>query len=63
MLDAMGGEYFVEMTKKTSTQALKDEGIGDALIQELITGIARCNYGQSTDMVNGFTGKYFITCL
>eukprot|EP00111_Clytia_hemisphaerica_P007351 TCONS_00021385-protein len=56
MLNALGGDHFVELTKNTSTQALKDEGVGDTLIQELITGISRCNYGQSTDDVNGFTG-------
>ena len=56
----MGGDYFVECTQKTSRRVLKEAGVGDRLIDELATAIDRCNYGQSADMLNGFTGLYQI---
>lgn len=59
----MGGDYFLECTQKTSRQVLRDAGVGDKLIDELATAIARCNYGQSADMLNGFTGNLSLLSL
>ena len=57
MLKALGGDYFMECTQKTSRQVMKEKGVGDELINELLTAVSRNNYGQSTDEVNGFTGN------
>ncbi|XP_066933651.1 prenylcysteine oxidase 1-like isoform X2 [Clytia hemisphaerica] len=56
LLKALGGDYFVECTDKTSRQIMKEKGVGDELINELLTAVSRNNYGQSTDEINGFTG-------
>jgi len=58
MLKAMGGQYFVDYTQKSCKQIMKGEGVNDRLIDELVTAVSRCNYGQSADEVNGFTGNF-----
>ena len=57
LLRAMGGDEFVELTEKTAKQVMLEDGVGEKLIDELVTPVARCNYGQSADTINGFTGK------
>jgi len=55
LLRAQGGETFVNYTQRTAKDVMKENGMSDLLIDELATGITRCNYGQDTG-VNAFTG-------
>ena len=60
LVQALGGETFIELTKKTATQAMKEAGISKKLIDELITPVTRLNYGQAADTINAFTGRYLL---
>ena len=52
----MGGETFVNYTQQTAKEIMKKNGLGERLIDELVTAVTRCNYGQDSS-VNGFTGE------
>ena len=56
LLKEMGGETFVNYTQQTAKEIMKKNGLGERLIDELVTAVTRCNYGQDSS-VNGFTGK------
>ena len=58
LLQALGGKDFIELTTKTATQAMKEAGISEKLIDELVTPVTRLNYGQAADTLNGFTGEF-----
>ena len=61
MLRSMGGEQFYNLTQISTRKYLKEEGLSQQLIDELVTAVMRINYGQSTEL-NAFTGKvYFET--
>ena len=55
MLRAMGGDEFVTYTQKTSSEVLLEKGVSKLLVDELVTAVARCNYGQDAN-INAFTG-------
>lgn len=56
MLEAMGGKSFYEFTQQSCKEVMKNEGIGELVIDELVTAVGRCNYGQDAETINGFTG-------
>lgn len=47
---------FVDLTKKTIREVLKEDGFSDLFIDELVTAGMRVNYGQGAD-VHGFVGR------
>ncbi|KAK8734423.1 hypothetical protein OTU49_017448, partial [Cherax quadricarinatus] len=47
---------FLEMTKKSSAAWLKELGFSDLIINELVTAIAQCYYGQ-TPNIHAFVGS------
>lgn len=55
MLREIGGEKFYEYTQKTAKEVMCNNGVGKLLVDELVTGVTRCNYGQDSS-VNAFTG-------
>ena len=61
MLRSMGGEQFYDLTQISTRKYLKEKGLSQQLIDELVTAVMRINYGQSTEL-NAFAGKvYFET--
>ena len=46
---------FVEFSKKSVKDLLKEEGYSDRFIDEFVTGAMRVNYGQTAD-VHGLVG-------
>lgn len=47
---------FVEMVKVSSAEWLKSEGFHDLMIDELVTAVTQCNYGQTPD-IHAFVGE------
>ena len=52
----MGGERLLNYTQHTAKEIMRENGLGDLLIGELITAITRYTYEQNTSM-NGLTGE------
>lgn len=44
-------------TQKSCDQAMKEEGVGKSVVNDLINPIIRWNLGQNSDNVSGLTGK------
>ena len=59
-LKTLGGDDFIELTKKSARKALLDDGVSERIIDELATAVTRCNYGQDMN-VNAFTGNSQVT--
>ncbi|XP_076825393.1 prenylcysteine oxidase 1-like isoform X1 [Clavelina lepadiformis] len=55
LLHATGGDTFVNSTEITSCELFREKGIGDRMIDWLVNGGLRANYGQDCH-VNGFVG-------
>ena len=55
LLNTLGGDYFIQLTKKSARKMLLDNGVPKQIIDELATAVTRCNYGQDMG-VNAFTG-------
>ena len=56
MLQAMGTEEMYGYTQETLRQALEKLGVKPLLINELVTGVMRINYGQDVTL-NAFAGE------
>ena len=55
----MGGKSFYEYTQKPCKYAMmKNDGISESLIDELLAGVVRVRFGQNISNVNGFIGKF-----
>jgi len=57
MLEALSGEMFLGYTQKTCREVMKDEGISDQIVDEVVTPLLRWHRGQSADTVNGLVGE------
>ena len=57
MLEALNADKFVGYTQKTCREVMKDEGISDQIVDEIVTPLLRWHRGQNADTVNGLVGK------
>lgn len=55
LLTAMDPQFF-DMTKLSIGEWLKGQGFGELMIDELVTAVAQCNYGQ-TPSIQAFVGE------
>lgn len=54
MLAAMNPQFF-DMSKMSIGEWLRGQGFGELMIDELVTAVAQCNYGQ-TPSIQAFVG-------
>ena len=57
MVKAMGGDSFYQLTQVTAEEHFKQQlGWGDRMVDELVAGACRTNYGQDIDTLTGMVG-------
>ncbi|XP_067899050.1 prenylcysteine oxidase-like isoform X2 [Heterodontus francisci] len=47
MLQSLGGDRFINMTRRSVTETLQELGVSQRFIDEIVTAVMRVNYGQS----------------
>uniref|UniRef100_UPI00398EA3A6 prenylcysteine oxidase-like n=1 Tax=Pristiophorus japonicus TaxID=55135 RepID=UPI00398EA3A6 len=47
MLQSLGGERFINMTRRSVAETLQELGVSQRFIDEIVTAVMRTNYGQS----------------
>ncbi|KAL6096983.1 pcyox1 [Pungitius sinensis] len=55
LLHAMGGDGFLTLLNQTLEEAMMGQGFSQVFLNDIVTPIARVNYGQSV-RINGFVG-------
>ncbi|XP_070565846.1 prenylcysteine oxidase 1-like [Ptychodera flava] len=56
ILNAMGGREYVNLTKVSLAEVLKEHGYADEFVADMVSIAARVNYGQQTNM-SAFAGE------
>uniref|UniRef100_A0A4W3GPN2 Prenylcysteine oxidase 1 like n=1 Tax=Callorhinchus milii TaxID=7868 RepID=A0A4W3GPN2_CALMI len=50
MLQSLGGQSFINMTRKSVSETLLELGVSQRFIDEIVTAVMRVNYGQSASI-------------
>ncbi|XP_069754924.1 prenylcysteine oxidase-like [Narcine bancroftii] len=59
MMQSLGGERFINLTRRSMTETLQELGISQRFIDEIVTAVTRVNYGQSAS-IPAFVGAVAI---